>query len=145
VGVRKFFAVVQKQPNCGSAGVILVQILFICREKPHDTEWNELNALKLPILSNFSQIQLINEDFYSTIEHCSTIIQSDPSNVKAWFRRAKAHVGAWNPEDAERDFKKAKDLDPSLSKLVTKELLGLEAMKKMKSEEDRRKFQGKLF
>ena len=32
-------------------------------------------------------------------------------NVKALYRRARAHVGAWNPEQAKNDFKKVAELD----------------------------------
>ena len=64
-------------------------------------------------------------------------------NVKAYFRRAKAHVGAWNPEAAKQDFLKAAQLDPTLS--VTKELKDLELKVKAKEREDRSKLEGKLF
>lgn len=63
------------------------------REKPRDEEWNALNAMKLPILSNFCQCKLINKEYYSVIEHSNTILESDPDNVKVIYRRAKAHIG----------------------------------------------------
>lgn len=43
-------------------------------------------------------------------------------NVKAYYRRAKAHVGAWNPDDAKRDFQKCLELDKSLTKSVQHDL-----------------------
>lgn len=42
--------------------------------------------------------------------------------MKALYRRAKANVGAWNPEEAKRDFQKCLELDKALTKSVTKEL-----------------------
>lgn len=43
-------------------------------------------------------------------------------NVKAFYRRAKAHVGAWNPDEAKKDFQKCLDLDKSLTKSVQQDL-----------------------
>lgn len=43
-------------------------------------------------------------------------------NIKALYRRAKAHVGAWNPDDAKKDFEKCLELDKSLTKTVNRDL-----------------------
>ena len=66
-------------------------------------------------------------------------------NIKALYRRAKAHLGAWNPDEAKKDFERVSQLDQSLQKAVRKELKVLEEMEKAKDEEDRAKLQGKLF
>lgn len=63
-------------------------------------------------------------------------------NVKALFRRAKAHVGAWNPEEAQEDFQKVMTLDSSLTPTVQKELKLLEELQKQKDSEDRNKLKG---
>lgn len=65
-----------------------------------------------------------------------------PDNVKALFRRAKAHVGAWNPEEAQEDFQKVMTLDSSLTPAVQKELKLLEELRKQKDSEDRNKLKG---
>lgn len=65
-----------------------------------------------------------------------------PDNVKALFRRAKAHVGAWNPEEAQEDFQKVMTLDSSLTPAVQKELKLLEELQKRKDSEDRNKLKG---
>jgi AH receptor-interacting protein len=64
--------------------------------------------------------------------------------VKALFRRAKAHVGAWNPREAKEDFSKVMELDPSLIAACKKELRNIEDMEKQKDAEDREKLK-KLF
>ena len=46
-------------------------------------------------------------------------------NVKALFRRAKAHAAVWNIKEAQEDFAKANELDPSLESAIKKELLTL--------------------
>lgn len=43
-------------------------------------------------------------------------------NVKALYRRAKAHVGAWNPDEAKKDFQKCLELDENLTKSISKDL-----------------------
>lgn len=43
-------------------------------------------------------------------------------NVKALYRRAKAHVGAWNPDDAKQDFQRCMELDKTLVPSITKDL-----------------------
>ena len=65
-------------------------------------------------------------------------------NVKALFRRGKAHIGAWNPVDAKNDLEKVMDLDPSLTTACKKELTALENMEKEKDAQDRSRLK-KLF
>lgn len=43
-------------------------------------------------------------------------------NVKALYRRGKAHIGAWNENEAIADLTKAAALDVSLQSAVHKEL-----------------------
>ena len=66
-------------------------------------------------------------------------------NVKALFRRAKGHVGAWNPEEAKKDFAKVVQLDSTLEKAVKKELKTIADLEKAREAEDKAKLQGKLF
>ena len=66
-------------------------------------------------------------------------------NVKALFRRAKGHIGAWNPEEAKKDFAKVVQLDKTLDKAVKKELKVIADLEKAKAAEDKAKLQGKLF
>ncbi|KAJ8930913.1 hypothetical protein NQ314_016237 [Rhamnusium bicolor] len=117
---------------------------LMIKEKPHDVEWNDLNNQKNPILLNFAQCKLSEGDYYAVIEHCTTVLNSDKDNVKAYFRRAKAHVGAWNVDEARKDFNKVMELDKSLTSLIRKEIAKLEKLIKEKDSEDKGKY-GKLF
>lgn len=65
-------------------------------------------------------------------------------NVKAYFRRAKAHSKVWNFDEAKRDFQKVLELDKSQINLVNKELLELDKIIKKKDYEDKLRF-NKLF
>ncbi|KAL3856858.1 hypothetical protein ACJMK2_011569 [Sinanodonta woodiana] len=115
---------------------------LIIKEKPGDEEWNKLEDIKLPLLLNYSQCKLLLEDYYPVIEHTTTVLKRDPDNVKALYRRAKAHVGAWNPEDARKDFERILQIDTKLASAVKKELKLLEDKQKAKDEEDKQKLQG---
>jgi len=75
----------------------------------------------------------------------SSVNDSFTDNVKALFRRAKAHVGAWNPQQAREDFTRVLQLDHSLMATVQKELKQLEEMERNRDEEDKSKLKGKIF
>ena len=65
--------------------------------------------------------------------------------MKALYRRGKAHVGAWNPNEARSDFERVAELDPSMVKVVRKELANLDELEKRKTSDDRVLFEGKIF
>ncbi|XP_013792571.1 AH receptor-interacting protein-like [Limulus polyphemus] len=118
---------------------------LLLREKPGDEEWNQLDYMKIPLLLNYSQCKLLEKDYYAVIEHTTSVLQKEPNNVKALFRRAKAHVGAWNPVEAHEDFCRIMELDPSLENTVRRELQLLEKEEKKKNLEDKEMLKGKIF
>lgn len=87
--------------------------------------------------------QVKHLDFHYILEcclHCHfylyiTLVSTE--NEKALFRRAKANVGAWNPNEAEEDFLKLKSLDPSLTAIIDKELDNINKMRKEKELQDK--------
>lgn len=117
----------------------IIERLMI-KEKPHTEEWDVLNKMKVPLLSNYSQCMMARGDFYATIEHCNSVIQIDPDNVKALFRRGKAHVGVWNPTEARNDFRRVLELDNSLAGVVKKEVDRLDDLIKSKDNSDKEIF-----
>lgn len=100
--------------------------------------------MKVPLLLNYSQCRLLDSDYYAVIEHCNEVLNFDPNNVKALFRRGKAHFGAWNPNEARCDFRRALELDTSLKTVVTKELNAIDDEQKLRDAQDKIKLQ-KLF
>lgn len=121
---------------------VLEQLMV--KEKPHDEDWNKLNEQKIPLLLNYSQCLLNIGDYYGTIEHCTTVLTFKKDNVKALFRRGKAHVGAWNPDKAKSDFLRVAELDPSMENTIKKELANLDYLLKTKYSADKEKMK-KLF
>ena len=118
---------------------------LILREKPHDIEWNELNDKKLIILLNFSLCKFHLNDFYSCIEHTSTIIEHQPNNTKALFRRAKAYASVWSFKEARDDFNTCIKLDETLTKEINAQLTYLTQVELKYNREEKEKFKGKLF
>ncbi|XP_075220398.1 AH receptor-interacting protein [Lycorma delicatula] len=118
---------------------------LMLKEKPHDEEWNELNQMKIPLLLNYSQCMLQNNDYYAVIEHCTTVLKSEPDNVKALFRRGKAHIGAWNITEAKADLERVKKIDPKLSSSVDSQLSLLSLKVKEKELQEKGNFKGKIF
>lgn len=115
---------------------------LIMKEKPGDPSWHELEDKKSPLLLNFAQCKLVLQDYYPVIEHTTTALKREPDNVKALYRRAKAHVGAWNPEEARSDFERVMELDSSLINNVKKELKILEELKRDRDIQDKEKLKG---
>lgn len=65
-------------------------------------------------------------------------------NVKALYRRGKAHIGAWNPDKAKDDLNRVMQLDTSLTAAITKELQILNEKITSKNKQDKDKL-SKLF
>lgn len=65
--------------------------------------------------------------------------------MKALFRRAKAHVGAWNPKEARDDFEQVMQLDSSLTKAVSNEIKNLDKLEREKLNQDKLLLAGKMF
>jgi AH receptor-interacting protein len=118
---------------------------FLVKEKPNDTEWNKLNEQKIPILLNYCLCKFNLKEYYSCIEHTTTILDFDPNNVKALFRRAKAHTQVHELETAKLEFEKCLTLDPSLKGEIDSQLDYLRRVKSLKDKEDQQKYKGKLF
>lgn len=127
----------------GKALTMLEQLQL--KEKPGDEEWNELESLRLPLLSNFSQCRLTLKDYYPVINYTNQILDKDPKNVKAWFRRGKAHAAVWDFEKARKDFEHVKVLDAKMCSVVDKEVSNMSQIEKTKSTDERKRLEGKLF
>lgn len=103
-----------------------------------------LARMKVPLLLNFSQCKLLQKDYYRVIELSTEVLTYDPDNLKALFRRGKAHVGSWDPEKAEEDFNRCVELDPALKTTVDKEIVLLKATIKSLAEKEKSNFK-KMF
>uniref|UniRef100_A0A3Q2CR19 peptidylprolyl isomerase n=1 Tax=Cyprinodon variegatus TaxID=28743 RepID=A0A3Q2CR19_CYPVA len=63
-------------------------------------------------------------------------------NVKAYYKRGKAHAAVWNEKEARADFAKVLELDPSLEASVNRELKALEERLRSKKQEEKGRYKG---
>ncbi|KAI6068341.1 AH receptor-interacting protein [Aix galericulata] len=110
------------------------------KEQPGSPDWIELDQKITPLLLNYCQCKLQCEEYYEVLDHCSSILNKYEDNVKAYFKRGKAHAAVWNVAEARADFAKVLALDPSLRPVVSKELRSLEARLREKDAEDKIRF-----
>ncbi|XP_066443396.1 AH receptor-interacting protein isoform X1 [Eleutherodactylus coqui] len=112
------------------------------KEQPGSPDWISLDTQITPLLLNYCQCKLLEGDYYQVLEHCSSILNKYSDNIKALFKRGRAHAAVWNASEAEQDFSRAVELDPSLAPLVAKELKKLETRLNEKDREDKARFRG---
>lgn len=58
--------------------------IFDFSEKPNDEEWLSLNRMKIPLLLNYAQCKLLNKEYYSVIEHCTTVLNTE-SGIQIYY------------------------------------------------------------
>ncbi|XP_010902186.1 AH receptor-interacting protein isoform X2 [Esox lucius] len=110
------------------------------KERPGDEGWIKLDLMITPLLLNYCQCQLIQGQYYEVLDHCSSLIFKYEDNVKAYFKRAKAHAAVWNEAEARADFAKVVQMDPSLGPSVAKELRGMEERIRAKEKEEKGRY-----
>lgn len=118
---------------------------LMLKEKPNEEEWNALDQLRIPFFLNLSQCKLFLGDYYEAIQHCSEVIKRDPKNVKAYFRRAKAHMNASNFAEARSDYDQVRSMDQSLSPTIEKLVRELNNKERMFYQKEKSMYVGKLF
>lgn len=117
----------------------------LIKEKPQSETWYGIAKQKVPFLLNYSQCKLLMQDYADAIRHSTSVLEIDPDNVKALYRRGRAHAASWDVEEAQGDLRRAAELDNSLSNAVDKELKALALSVKAKDEAERVRLKGKMF
>lgn len=126
-----------------SKGLSIIESLMV-KERPQSDEWTKFDLMKIPFLLNLAQVKLVLGEYYECIKLTDEVLKKDPENIKALFRRAKAHAAVWNIADARKDFKKCLEYDRNMTKTITKCFQDLKNREIMKDLEDRKRF-GKMF
>ncbi|KAM9792162.1 AH receptor-interacting protein [Neosynchiropus ocellatus] len=112
------------------------------KEHPGEESWIKLDHMVTPLLLNYCQCMLQMGQYYDVIEHCSALIFKYEDNLKAYYKRAKAHAAVWNEKEARADFAKVLELDPTLRSSVTKELHAMEERIRKKEQEEKGRYKG---
>uniref|UniRef100_A0A672Q554 peptidylprolyl isomerase n=1 Tax=Sinocyclocheilus grahami TaxID=75366 RepID=A0A672Q554_SINGR len=110
------------------------------KERPGDDHWIKLDLMITPLLLNYCQCKHLLGQYYEVLDHCSSIINKYDDNVKAYFKRGKAHAAVWNEAEARADFAKVIELDPSLETSVAKELRTMEDRIREKQKEEKGRY-----
>ncbi|TVU01541.1 hypothetical protein EJB05_53007 [Eragrostis curvula] len=69
-------------------------------------------ALKISCKLNNAACKLKLKDYKEAKELCTEVLELDSTNVKAFYRRAQAHMGLVDLDLAEEDIKRALEIDP---------------------------------
>lgn len=73
----------------------------------------EILATKTASLLNLAACQLKFNQFDHVVRNCSRVLEMDQTNLKGWYRRAKALLAMKDFEASREDLLKAKEVDPS--------------------------------
>lgn len=76
------------------------------------------------------------------LSSCIIYVSFITDNLKAYYKRAKAHAAVWNEVEARVDFNKVLELDPSLGPSVAKELKAMEDRIRNKEKEEKGRYKG---
>ncbi|XP_027423646.1 aryl-hydrocarbon-interacting protein-like 1 [Zalophus californianus] len=107
------------------------------KEKPWEVQWLKLEKMTNTLIVNYCQCLLKREEYYEVLEHTSDILRLHPGIAKAYYVRARAHAEVWNEAEARADLQKVLELEPSMGKVVRRELRLLENRMEEKREEER--------
>lgn len=118
---------------------------MLIKEKPQSETWYSIAKQKIPFLLNYAQCKLLMKEYAETIRHTTSVLEIEDDNVKALYRRGKAHSASWDVEQARRDLSRAAELDVSLVTAVEKELRSLTQRVKEKDTAERERLKGRLF
>lgn len=133
----------EKAQSAYSKGLSILESLML-KEKPGDPDWTKLDEMKKPYLLNLAQVKLNQGEFYECIKYTDEVLKREPENLKALFRRAKAHAGVWNIQDARDDLTRCLEMDRTMGKTVARCLHELKQREEIKNKEDRERF-GRMF
>jgi len=116
---------------------------------PGDGErFEEVQAAKITCLLNIAAVSLKLKDWDGAIHATSDVIDLDPHNAKAFFRRALARLeplssGAAEVEVGYQDLKQAAKLDPN-NKTIRKKLRIVSDQQRKQRERDKKNYSGFL-
>jgi len=99
-----------------------------------------MKELRLACLLNIAAARLTRNEFEAAKEQATMAVELDKKSAKAFFRRGKAFVGLKDYDEAQKDFEKCLELDPS-NVQAKQELKGINQVKKQQKEKEKEFFQ----
>uniref|UniRef100_H2YH26 AIP/AIPL N-terminal FKBP-type PPIase domain-containing protein n=1 Tax=Ciona savignyi TaxID=51511 RepID=H2YH26_CIOSA len=97
------------------------------KERPGTDSWVDLDKKQIPLLLNYAQCKLNQNEFSVCITNCTEVLEKidGTDNVKALFKRGKAHAMILNEKECKSDFQRAIKLDPTVQGAVNRELTAM--------------------
>ena len=117
---------------------------LLLKEKPGEPEWKELDEKNIPFYLNLSQCYLSIGKYYEAAGAAEEALKRDPKNIKALFRRAKAKIGTWDLEEAEKDLNYLAEIHPESKNLAQNELNLIAKKKQEKNNSDKNVYKAML-
>ncbi len=84
-----------------------------------EREEERIRALQIPCCLNIAAVSLKMNNFEEALKQCENILEVDPDNAKALYRRAQSRGGTKDYELALRDLTKARKLMPKDKSLLS--------------------------
>lgn len=78
----------------------------------------QMKDLRKSAWLNLAAVELKRGNHKDAAKHCTKVLEADPANVKALYRRAQALTGLQELIEAERDIKAALDIEPASTDLL---------------------------
>eukprot|EP01118_Nematostelium_gracile_P009378 TRINITY_DN3152_c0_g1_i1.p1 TRINITY_DN3152_c0_g1~~TRINITY_DN3152_c0_g1_i1.p1 ORF type:complete len:207 (+),score=76.77 TRINITY_DN3152_c0_g1_i1:117-737(+) len=138
---NQFFAAQDNSNALYHYNCAMMYVKVLIGATPEETKKAE--AIKVAVLNNMATVHLKLNRFTKCVSCCDQVLQIESNNIKALFRRGKAHLALNDLDRAESDLNKAAELDPN-DKMIQRELL---VLKKKNKEQDKKqqKFYSNLF
>uniref|UniRef100_A0A0N5AG40 TPR_REGION domain-containing protein n=1 Tax=Syphacia muris TaxID=451379 RepID=A0A0N5AG40_9BILA len=110
---------------------------LLLNEKPGDSEWKELDKQNIILYLNLSQCYLNMELYYEAIGAADEVLRRDPTNEKAFFRKAKAETAVWDLDEAEKNLDMLVKYNVKLKNLAEQEKMKIAKLKEQRNSEQK--------
>ena len=116
---NEFFREGQLEEASKSYSKALLAVNQAFREAEDETQLKSLvQEVQIPGLLNLALCYLkLNRDVKNAVVHCTSVLQIEPGNIKALYRRAQAHLSLQDFDLARQDLVTGLNLDPANSAL----------------------------
>jgi len=134
-----------KDGNTEHAAMRYVKALNHCESffDLNEEQSTELKTVKAALYNNVAMCYLKLQKWIKARENCNYVLEIDPDNAKAMFRRAQANTEEKKWKEAEVDLKRALELQPD-DKGIARQLQ-IVAKGKKKENDKAKKMCGKMF
>ena len=109
------------------------------KERPHTTEWNNLQEIKVPLQLNYAQCKFCLREYDEVVTLTTSILEFDRDNAKALFLRADAHLSMYNLVQARCDYERVIMQKSTLAETAESQLTELKKAVQAFLEDEKRK------